>query len=110
MARHPYIVTTHAIHRYRERGGLRSLDDELIEASRFGAQSGRGFMLILPCGLVAAGKSQFRDRGWQRAIVTVLTQDQAIANMQAQMLLINRRPSDRINRRRKHECQERERR
>lgn len=71
-----YHISDHARWRMSERGpqGV-DLREEIKNAVPFGAQYGKCFMLLMPCGMVAAGDGN--------AITTVLSQDQAIVNMQS---------------------------
>lgn len=94
-----YLVSEHAIERYYERGGTNPIDDELSKALPFGAGFGSGFMLMLPCGLVAAGKIWVEDGDRLKRITTVLTLEQATVNIQERGLnnqrLATKRSSDR---------------
>lgn len=74
-----FEISDHARERLIERGGPDlDLEMELAGAVPYGAQFGKSFLLLLPCGMIAAGENS--ERG--KVIATVLTQDQAAANMQ----------------------------
>jgi len=84
-----FVVTDHALERFIERSELDSLESDqyrellLAELERgvpFGGQVGHDALYLLPCGLVAA-------IAWEDGngfVKTVLTREQAIANMEAQ--------------------------
>jgi hypothetical protein len=83
-------ITPHAIERFRERHGQCDehderqvrllLREELERGVPYGAQRGSNVLLLLPCGLVAA--VEFSNG--IAVVKTILTQGQAIANMQSQ--------------------------
>jgi hypothetical protein len=74
-----YVIKSHADDQYLNRGGKSNLREELKSATPFGSQWRKGFLLLLPGGLVAAGEAE----DGKYVITTVLTKDFAIANMQA---------------------------
>ena len=89
MARR-FVITDHALERFVERHGRvdhltevesrRLLLAELERGVLFGGQVGHAALYLLPCGLVAA---TVQDRGVE-FVKTVLTREQAIANMESQ--------------------------
>lgn len=69
-------TTEHAEMRWLERGGpVESMVREMEAAVQYGAQFGDGQMWLTPCGLVLVQNAD-------KVISTVLTQSQAIGNMQ----------------------------
>ena len=96
-----FVITDHGLNRFVERAGLDYAESDrcrellLAELARgvpFGGQVGNDELSLLPCGLVAA---LVRQDG--RAFVkTVLTRQQAIANMESQGAILRAaRPLDR---------------
>jgi hypothetical protein len=85
-----FIITDHALDRFEERSDSipmnPSRDDinaallrELEDSVPFGVQRRNGELRLLPCGLVAATNKD----GPTRIVLTVLTKEHAVANMQA---------------------------
>jgi hypothetical protein len=71
-----YKMTEHAWRRWRERTYLEPvIMDQLERSVPFGSQFGDSEMRLMPCGLVAVIKRE--------KVVTFLTQEFAIADMQA---------------------------
>lgn len=73
-----YAISDHALDQYISRGGEATLAEELKLASPVGSQWKKGFLLLLPSGLVAAGEID----GGRHVIATVLTKEFAMVNMQ----------------------------
>lgn len=80
-----FDISQHAYDRFLERLGrvevVPSLYDEIKNSYPIGAQKGNSFLRSLPCGLVAAGTHD-KITG-MKVVCTILTLDQAVANMQA---------------------------
>jgi len=75
-----FIVTDHAAARLVERLDPHAvLMEELPRAVPFGAQKGNDELRLLPCGMVAVTRPA--GRSW--VVTTVLTVEQAVANMEA---------------------------
>lgn len=70
-----YVITEHAAQRWAERGDGSDLMQELSNGARVGVQRGSDYFLMLPgesVAVIAKGN----------CVKTILTKDQAIANMQ----------------------------
>jgi len=79
MSGHGYILTTHALQRYEQRGGLVGLEIEMHYAEPYSVKIEGCVLLKLPCGLVAVRK-RWKHQPDRFAIVTVLTEKQARNN------------------------------
>jgi hypothetical protein len=85
-----FIITDHALERFEERSDdipinpsrnelSATLLRELEESVPFGVQHRNGELRLLPSGLVAATNKD----GPRRIVLTILTKEHAVANMQA---------------------------